>query len=85
MTQRKDGLAGYDNDQQRAIGAESGQPMYEKGSAMERGTAHEFSSEQQSEVGSKDLKGSDPAPGSTQSKPARPVHTRLGPESRKRG
>lgn len=65
MTNRKKGLAKFDNDQQRT-GAASRDPdieMYEKGTQMERGTAHEFSSELQSEAGSKNPRVSDRPPG----------------------
>ena len=67
MTNRKNGPASYDNDQQRQVGGASGEPeaaMYEKGTQMERGTAHEFSSEPVSDVGAKGGKVSDSPPGS---------------------
>ena len=62
MTNQKKGIAGYDNDPQRRV-AGQGEGMQEKGSQMERGTSHEFSTEQISDAGAKKLETDDPAPG----------------------
>ena len=63
MTNQKKGLAGYDNDPQRRVAGQGDKGMQEKGSQMERGTSHEFSTEQISDSGVKNLKSDDPAPG----------------------
>jgi len=63
MTNQKKGLAGYDNDQQRKAAGTESDAMVEKGSQMERGTSHEFSTEDISDSGTKDLKAVDPEPG----------------------
>jgi len=53
MTNQKKGLASYDNDQQRKVVGQGKEAMYEKGSTMDRGTSHEFATEDLSEVGEK--------------------------------
>lgn len=63
MTNQKKGLAGYDNDQQRKAAGTESDAMVEKGSQMERGTSHEFSTEDISDSGAKDQKVIDRAPG----------------------
>ena len=62
MTNQKKGLASYDNDPQRKVVDKQGDAMYEKGSAMERGTSHEFKSEQLGEEGQTAAKASDQTP-----------------------
>lgn len=62
MTNRKRGVAAYDNDQQRRVAGAADEASYEKGSTMERGTAHEFATEDLSQVGAKDLNIEDPPP-----------------------
>ena len=63
MTNRKKGLAGYDNDQQRRLDDGFAEGAYEKGSSMERGTVHEFAAEGASDVGAKQLNVADESPG----------------------
>jgi hypothetical protein len=63
MTNRKKGLAGYDNDQQRRLDDGFAEGAYEKGSSMERGTIHEFAAVGVSDVGAKQLNVADESPG----------------------
>ena len=62
MTNQKKGLASYDNDPQRKVVGKEGDAMYEKGSAMERGTSHEFKSEELAEGGQTGSKAADETP-----------------------
>ena len=59
MTNRKQGTANYDNDQHRKLAAGQEAELDEKGSTMERGTAHEFSTEPVSDAGAKEPKADD--------------------------
>jgi len=63
MTNRKRGLASYDNDQHRRLEGGFAEGAYEKGSSMERGTLHEFGVEAESDVGEKQLRATDESTG----------------------
>ena len=63
MTNRKRGLAGYDNDQHRQLSDGFADGAYEKGSNMERGTLHEFAAEGASDAGKKRPGATDESPG----------------------
>ena len=63
MTNFKRGVARRSNDQTRLISEGQGRTEVEQGSTMDRGTSHEFSTEELSEVGNKHPKAADLPPG----------------------
>ena len=79
MTNFKRGAARHNNDQTRLIAEGQGRTTVEKGSTMDRGTSHEFGTEELSEVGRKDPKAADlrrgPRPGQKKS-PKKPPPTK---------